>query len=265
MSLATFSVSERIAPAMVELIESAASAVSSTAAVIWSRSARSSSHSGCGRPETGLPRPLPWIEPLASTVWRVRCWIDGDLVGDVVVAPRGLGGEAFTSWATTAKPRPASPCASRSIVALESQQIGGLGNVAISRGSIRSPRRATTALADLDAPSAWPPARIATPAAVSTSVRASSIARIRPAAVERLPRMATADCSAAGCWTSLVLRAFRGPSGSGPGAFGPAFAMVGAVANEIGDAALELLALAAAWSAASIGFEQGDLGEDDVC
>ena len=59
-------------------------------------------------------------------------------------------------------------------------------------------------LADLDRLVAWSPARVATPAATSTSVRASSIARIRPAAVCAASRIATADCSAAAA-TSLVL------------------------------------------------------------
>ncbi len=73
MSLATFSVSLRIA-AIVELIESAASAVSSTAAVIivtvwaWSSIAwRMRSAEDC------TSSTVVWIEPLASTVCRVAC------------------------------------------------------------------------------------------------------------------------------------------------------------------------------------------------
>ena len=51
---------------------------------------------------------------------------------------------------------------------------------------------------------AWPPARIATSAATSTSFLASSIARMRPAAVCAASRIATADCSAAAA-TGVVL------------------------------------------------------------
>src|SRR3546814_13754815 len=47
-------------------------------------------------------------------------------------------------------------------------------------------------------------ARVATLAEASTSLRASSIARIRPAAVEAASRIAIADCSDAAA-TSLVL------------------------------------------------------------
>jgi hypothetical protein len=75
MSLATFSVSERIA-AMVELIESAASAVSSTAAVIIVTVCACSSIAWRMRSaEVWTSSTVPWIEPLASTVWRVACWM----------------------------------------------------------------------------------------------------------------------------------------------------------------------------------------------
>ena len=55
-----------------------------------------------------------------------------------------------------------------------------------------------------------------------------------------------------------------GRSGGGAGAVGQRLRLVGAGADEIADAALELLALAAARIGGFIGFEQGDLGEDDV-
>ena len=71
MSRATFSVSVRIA-AMVELIESAASAVSSTAAVIivtvW---ACNSIAERMRSAECWTSTTVDWIDPLASTVWRV--------------------------------------------------------------------------------------------------------------------------------------------------------------------------------------------------
>ena len=111
---------------------------------------------------------------------------------------------------------------------------------------------------------AWSPARVATPAATSTSVRASSIARIRPAAVCAASRIATADCSAAAA-TSLVLPSIpRADAGGRAGALGQRLGLFGAGADQVGDAALELLALAAALVGRLDRLEQRDLRQDDV-
>jgi len=104
----------------------------------------------------------------------------------------------FTSCATTAKPRPASPARAASIVAFSASR---LVCPAMSR---ISPRMLSIDLACSDKawliPTASPActlARLAISAAASTSVRASSIARISPADVCAASRIATADCSAA--------------------------------------------------------------------
>src|SRR5437588_351214 len=123
MSLATFSVSLRIA-AMVELIESAASAVSSTAAVIIvTVCACSSIASRIRSAEVCTSSTVPWIEPLASTVWRVACWIAVILAVMSSVARAVCAARLFTSCATTAKPRPASPARAASIVALRARRL----------------------------------------------------------------------------------------------------------------------------------------------
>ncbi len=148
---------------------------------------------------------VPWIELLASTVCLVAAVIALILAVISSVARAVWLARLFTSCATTAKPRPASPARAASMVALSARR---LVCPAMSRIRPRIDLIASTcadsAWLTLTACAAWSPARSATPAAVSTSERASSIARIRPAAVCAASRIATADCSAAAA-TSLVL------------------------------------------------------------
>ena len=87
---------------------------------------------------------------------------------------------------------------------VECEQIGLPGDVADQPESFARLDVVRQRLADLDRLACLPPARVATSDATSTSVRASSIARISPAAVCAASRIATADCSAAAA-TSLVL------------------------------------------------------------
>ena len=109
---------------MVELIESAASAVSSTAAVIivtvW---ACSSIAWRMRSAEVWTSSTVAWIEPLASTVWRVACWIAVILAVMSSVARAVWLARLFTSCATTAKPRPASPARAASMVALRASRL----------------------------------------------------------------------------------------------------------------------------------------------
>ena len=119
----------------------------------------------------------------------------------------------FTSCATTAKPRPASPARAASIVALSASRLVCPAMSRISpridfdRLGVFGQRLAhADRLARLRAG-----ARSAISAAASTSVRASSIARISPAAVCAASRIATADCSAAAA-TSVPCRARRARS-----------------------------------------------------
>ena len=66
---------------------------------------------------------MPWIEPLASTVWRVACWMAVILAVMSSVARAVWLARLFTSWATTAKPRPASPARAASMVALSASRL----------------------------------------------------------------------------------------------------------------------------------------------
>ena len=70
------------------------------------------------------------IEPLASTVCLVACWMAVILLVMSSVARAVWAARLFTSWATTAKPRPASPARAASMVAFKRQQIGLAGDVA---------------------------------------------------------------------------------------------------------------------------------------
>ena len=171
----------------------------------------------------------------------------------------------FTSCATTAKPRPASPARAASIVALRARRLVW---PAMSRIRPRIDSIASTwldsAWLTFTASLAWSPARIATSAATSTSDRASSIARMRPAAVCAASRIATADCSAAAA-TSLVLPSMPRAE--------VAVARVRSVSDfdwsvlartSSADAAFELLALAAALHRRRRWPRAGHLGQDDV-
>ena len=103
---------------------SAASAVSSTAAVIIvTVCACSSIASRMRSAEVWTSSTVPWIEPLASTVWRVACWIAVILAVMSSVARAVCEARLFTSCATTAKPRPASPARAASIVALSARRL----------------------------------------------------------------------------------------------------------------------------------------------
>ena len=191
---------------MVDDIESAAKAVSSTAAVIMVTVCACNSIAARMRSaEVWTSSTVDWIEPLAATVSRVACWIAVILAVMSSVARAVCDARLLTSCATTAKPRPASPARAASMVALSASKLVW---PAMSRISPRIDSIASTwvdsAFDTLTACSACPPARMATPEATSTSVRASSIARIRPAAVCAASRIAIADCSAAAA-TSLVL------------------------------------------------------------
>ena len=251
---------------MVELIESAASAVSSTAAVIIVTVCACSSIAWRMRSaEVCTSSTVPWIEPLASTVWRVACWIAVILAVMSSVARAVCEARLFTSWATTAKPRPASPARAASMVALRARRLvwPAMSRIRPRIDSIAS-TWADSAWLTLTAWLAWSPARVATPAATSTSVRASSIARIRPGG--GLRGFAHGDrrlLGGGGDFAGLAEHPAR-RSGGRAGAVGQRLGLLGAGADQLGDAALELLALAAALVGGLDRFEQRDLGEDDV-
>ncbi len=63
------------------------------------------------------------IEPLASTVCLVACWMAVILLVMSSVARAVWAARLFTSWATTAKPRPASPARAASMVAFKASKL----------------------------------------------------------------------------------------------------------------------------------------------
>ena len=123
MSLATFSVSERIA-AMVEHIEVGGERGLVDRGGDHRHRLRLKLHRLADAVGGGLhllDRAL--IEPLASTVWLVACWMAVILAVMSSVARAVWVARLFTSWATTAKPRPASPARAASMVALSASRL----------------------------------------------------------------------------------------------------------------------------------------------
>ena len=206
------------------------------------------------------------IEPLASTVWLVACWMAVILAVMSSVARAVWAGEALHFLGDDREAAAGIAGAGGLDGRVERQQVGLAGDVA-DQAEDRFDRLdvGRQRLADLRPPgSAWSPARVATPAATSTSVRASSIARIRPAAVCAASRIATADCSAAAA-TSLVLPSMPRADAAvervrSVSAFDWSLLARTRSATRRSNSPLSL----AARSAASIGLEQRDLGEDDV-
>ena len=129
----------------------------------------------------------------------------GDLGGDVVGRSSGLRGEALHFLRDDREAAAGIARARRLDRGVEREEVGLARDVAdqaedrFDRFDVRRQR-----LADLDRLARLVAGAGCDPAATSTSARASSIARMRPAAVCAASRIATADCSAAAA-TSLVL------------------------------------------------------------
>ena len=116
---------------MVELIESAASAVSSTAAVIivtvW---ACNSIAWRMRSAEVWTSSTVRWIEPLASTVWRVACWMAVILAVMSSVARAVWAGEALHFLRDDREAAAGIAGARRLDGRVEREQVGLAGDVA---------------------------------------------------------------------------------------------------------------------------------------
>ena len=171
----------------------------------------------------------------------------------------------FTSWATTAKPRPASPARAASIVALSASRL-----VWPAMSRIR-PR--IDSIASTWPDSAWLTftAWLGLVAGAGRDVggdldfgpgildRADQAGRGLRGFAHRDRRLLGGGSDFAG-----LAEHAAGRGGGGAGALGQRLGLVAAGADQLADAALELFALAAARVGGFVGLEQRDLGENDV-
>ena len=190
---------------------------------------------------------VPWIESLASTVCLVAGWMAVILVVMSSVARAVWLARLFTSWATTAKPRPASPARAASMVALSASKL-----VWPAMSRIR-PRIDSIASTWRD--SAWLTLTAWLGLVAGADGDAGGDLDLVAGVLDRhdqagrgLGGLAHRDrglLGGGGDFAGLAEHA-AGRRGGRPGAVGQRLGLLGAVADQVGDAALELFALAAA-------------------
>ena len=208
---------------------------------------------------------VPWIEPLASTVCLVACWIAVILAVMSSVARAVCDGEALHFLRDDREAAAGIAGARRLDGGVEREQIGLAGDVA-DQAEDRFDRLdvAGQGLADLHGL-----ARLVAGAGRDVGGDLD----FGPGVLDRadqagggLGGFAHGDGRLLGGGGDFAGLAEHSASRSGGGArtVGQRLRLVAAGAEQLADAKLEFLALAAACIGGFMGLEQGDLGEDDV-